>query len=176
MEWGPLVVIALRLIIPLSILRWPLAGGLLCMVMDAVDVVLITALNRGEFSSYHTTDKMLDVYYLSFEAFVSLRWKNTLARKTSIILFIYRIIGFVLFETLKIRAILFIFPNLFENFYIFYLAWLKIFKKDPVTSRKNLTIILIVLLIPKLAQEYLLHVMEAQPWKWIRFNILGMSR
>lgn len=35
-----LIVIALRLVVPLTILRWPLAGGLASMVLDAVDVIL----------------------------------------------------------------------------------------------------------------------------------------
>ena len=34
-----IIVIALRLVLPLGILRWPLAGGLLAMIVDAVDVV-----------------------------------------------------------------------------------------------------------------------------------------
>ena len=39
-----LIVIALRLVLPLTILRWPLAGGLLALVVDAVDVVLVDAI------------------------------------------------------------------------------------------------------------------------------------
>ena len=35
------LVIALRLVLPLSILRWPLAGGLLAMAVDGLDVVLL---------------------------------------------------------------------------------------------------------------------------------------
>lgn len=173
---GPIIVICLRLLIPLSILRWPLAGGIAAMIIDALDVVLITFINQGGFGSYHTTDKYLDMYYLSLECYRSFFWQNALAKRTSVILFIYRTIGFILFETTKLRMLLFFFPNLFENFYIFYLAWRKVYKKDPVRSYKNVAIILILLLIPKLAQEYLLHVMEAKPWTWIRFNLLRMSR
>lgn len=173
---GPFIVVTLRLLLPFSILRWPLAGGIAAMLMDAADVVLITFINQGEFKSYHTTDKYLDMYYLGVEAYRSLFWQNTLARKTSIFLFIYRTIGFVLFETTKLRVVLFIFPNLFENFYLFYLTWLKVMKKDPVTSYKNLWIIVTLLLIPKMAQEYLLHVLEVKPWMWIRYNVLHMTR
>ena len=35
-----LIVIALRVVLPLTILRWPLAGGILALVIDALDVVL----------------------------------------------------------------------------------------------------------------------------------------
>jgi hypothetical protein len=36
-----LIVIALRIVLPLTNLRWPLAGGLLALVIDATDVVLV---------------------------------------------------------------------------------------------------------------------------------------
>lgn len=176
MMWGPIVVILLRLIVPFSIFRWPLAGGIACLLLDACDVILITFFNQGDFKNYPGTDKYLDTYYLFFEFIVSFKWKNKLARKTSIGLFIYRFLGVVLFETLKIRALLFVFPNLFENFYLFYLALLKFYKKDIVTSKKRITVILVILLVPKLFQEYILHVAEFHPWNWIRHNILGMSR
>jgi len=39
-----LIVIAIRLVVPLTILRWPLAGGLLSLVVDAIDVVLVDAI------------------------------------------------------------------------------------------------------------------------------------
>ena len=37
------LVIAIRIVIPLTILRWPLAGGLIAVVVDAVDVALVDA-------------------------------------------------------------------------------------------------------------------------------------
>lgn len=172
---GPVIIIALRLLLPLLIFRFKITGALLAMAADALDVVTITFLNMGEFSSYHTTDKYLDMYYLSIEGYVSLSWKNTLAKRTSMILFGWRVIGFILFELTHIRVLLFFFPNLFENFFLFYIFNKKFAKKDLVSSKRNLLIILTLLLIPKLAQEYFLHVYEAQPWKWFRFNILGMD-
>lgn len=176
MSIGPLIVIILRILLPLLIFKYRITGALIAMVADALDVVTITFLNMGEFSSYHTTDKYLDMYYLSIEGYVSLSWKNTLAKRTSIALFVWRIVGFVLFELTHIRALLFFFPNLFENFFLFYIFNKRFAKKDWVSSKRNLFIILLILLIPKLAQEYFLHVMETQPWKWIRFNILRMNR
>lgn len=169
---GPFIVTTLRLLLPLTIFRWPLFGGLLAMIMDALDVVLITYLNMGDFKSYHTLDKYLDVYYLSMELYVSLFWKNKLAKGTSVVLFLYRIFGVILFEITKIRLFLFLFPNLFENFYLFYLAYKKLVRKDPITSFRNLFIILFILLIPKMVQEYILHFALFQPWNWIKFNIL----
>lgn len=173
---GPVIVITLRLILPLTIFRWPLFGGLLTMAADALDVVLITYLNMGDFQNYASLDKYLDMYYLSMEFFVSLFWRNKLARGTSIILFFYRTVGFVLFEVTKIRLFLLLFPNLFENFYLFYLAYKKVIKKDPITSYKNLFLILFILLIPKMIQEYILHFALFHPWNWIKFNILNIRQ
>lgn len=168
---GPIIVTLIRLVIPLTIFRWPLLGGLLSLVVDALDVVFITVLSMGDFSNYHMVDKYLDMYYLSIEAYMSFKWTNPLARRTSLILFVYRAVGFVLFEVTKMRVLLFMFPNLFENFYLFYLGWQKLTKKDPVTSVKSLLIILAILLIPKMAQEYLLHFVQAQPWNWMKTHI-----
>lgn len=173
---GPLIVIVLRLLLPLLVFKYRVAGSIVAVLADALDVVAITAINNGEFASYHTTDKYLDMYYLTLELFVCFSFKNTLAKNASIFLFAWRLIGFVLFEITHVRSVLFFFPNLFENFFLFYVVMRKYAKKDWISSKKNLFIILILLLIPKLVQEYFLHVLQAQPWKWIRFNILGMTR
>ena len=175
MEIGPLVVIGLRLLIPLAILRYHLAGVIAAATIDAFDVVLLTFIDQGQLSNYHFVDKYLDMYYLTLAAFVCLSWKNTLAKRTGVLLFLYRAAGFTLFEATQIRFLLFVFPNLFENFYLFYLGYTKFLRGDPVTSKKRLFVWLAVLLVPKMAQEYLLHVMQAEPWNWIRFHLLGMS-
>ena len=67
------IVIVLRLIVPVSIFRWPLAGGVASMVLDGLDVVLVDVLanllgrGAGFGDTYQTMDKSLDIYYLSFE-------------------------------------------------------------------------------------------------------------
>ena len=169
---GIIFVIALRLLLPITIFRWPLLGGILCLIADALDIVILDIIDTGGFSDYHSTDKYMDVVYLSVEAFVSLRWKNQLAKKVNIYLFVYRWIGFILFEITKIRVFLLIFPNLFENFYLFYLSYKKIAKRDRLTSIRPMVLVLLLLLIPKLGQEFLLHFLEAKPWGWIIENIL----
>lgn len=166
---GQLAVILLRLLVPLTILRWPLAGGLISMVLDALDVVLIEIFG-GSFDSYSALDKGLDTYYLALEVFVSLRWEP-LARWTSVSLFGYRAIGVLAFEVTQTRWLLLVFPNLFENFYIAYLV-IRRFAPAFALTPLRLSALLILLLIPKLGQEYLLHYSEAQPWDWIKRNVL----
>lgn len=170
---GQVIVILVRLAAGPTILRWPLAGGLLCMALDALDVVLIELIGRGGFSNYSALDKGLDTYYLAFEVFVSLRWAP-LARWTSIALFAYRAVGVLLFEVTQVRALLLVFPNLFENFYLAYLLLLRFAPRWSLTAPR-LAGLLFVLLVPKLAQEYLLHYAEAQPWDWIKRHVLGES-
>lgn len=170
---GQLVVVLLRLTVPLSIFRWPLAGGLASMLIDALDVVLIEMIGLGGFDSYAALDKGLDMYYLSFELIVSLRWEP-LAKWTSVALFAYRAVGVVAFEATQTRAFLLVFPNLFENFYIAYLLLLRFAPKWTLTPPR-LGALLVVLLIPKLAQEYMLHYAEAQPWDWVKTHILRDS-
>ena len=171
MPLGPIIVLILRLIVPLSIFRWPLWGVIASMLLDAIDVVLIGVLNLGDFPNYHSTDKYLDMYYLSISFYMSFKWKNILAKNVSIFLFVFRSIGFVLFEITSLRIFLFIFPNLFENFFIFFEAYKKI-KKTEDLGWKGMAIALILLLIPKMGQEYILHFKEFGPWHWFRTEIL----
>ena len=51
MSLGPLIVISLRLLLPLLIFRFRITGAIIAMAADALDVITITFLNMGEFSS-----------------------------------------------------------------------------------------------------------------------------
>ena len=121
------IVIALRLVLPLTILRWPLAGGLLSMLIDALDVALVDALARlfgepPEFGPiYAQLDKVLDTWYLTLELIVTRRWTESLLRRTALVLYVWRLIGAILFELTALHPILLVFPNLFENFYLYIL-------------------------------------------------------
>ncbi len=165
-ELGPLLVILLRLIVPISIFRWPLWGTVVSLILDALDVVLIDVFRMGDFANYSAMDKALDTYYLLFTVIVAWKWE-LLAKRTSIILFAYRVLGVILFEATQLRILLFIFPNLYENWFLFWAARNKYFPKFKLTLKK-LFIVLGILLIPKMFQEWLLHFSEAQPWNWFQ--------
>jgi len=174
MSIAGLIVIALRLIIPLTIFRWRLSGSIVSMILDGIDVVLVDLIANligeqpGFGSQYHALDKWLDTYYLSFELIVSLKWTNTLARNASIALFAWRTIGFIAFELTGIRKILLFFPNLFENFFVYYLFVERFLPKLVPKTKKQLFITLGLLYIPKFGQEWLLHWQQAQPWNWFK--------
>lgn len=176
MSTGQAIVIALRLLIPLLILRYPLAGGIAAMIIDALDVVLISAMHLGGFGDHYSElDKLLDSYYLTLELIVAFRWTSPYARIPSVALYVYRMIGVAVFEATHARVTLFIFPNLFENWWLYVVFVARFFPALYPKSLKSTTIPLLILLVPKMGQEYLLHYKEAEPWDWIKSNILHVS-
>lgn len=158
---GLITIFGLRLLIPLTIFRWPLWGGLASLIIDAADTNIVKPFGV-EIPNYTLTDKYLDTYYLTIELIVSLRWFNKLARNTSIVLYIWRLIGLVAFNLTGAQYLLFFFPNLFENFFIFYEFWKKIGKETKkeiwLNSLKRLFIVLFILWLLKIPQELVLHV------------------
>ena len=171
------ITVVLRLLVPLLIFRWHIAGALLAAFVDAIDVVLIDFLaprfgeTPGFGNGYQFFDKWLDMYYLSFAFIVSLSWQNKLARNTSIALFVWRLVGLVLFEITGVRKLFFFFPNLFENFYFFYAIAKRFFPRLVPKTVWWLLLALFLLYIPKMAQEWALHYAELQPWQWIKTTL-----
>ena len=169
MNTGELIIIALRLLVPLAIFRWSLWGGVAAMLLDGADVILIEAIPGGSFGDhYHFLDKVLDTYYLTIELIVALRWESPWARWPAVVLFAYRVVGVVLFELTQRRIMLFLFPNLFENWWLYVVAVERFWPRLYPRSAKGVAIPLALLLIPKMAQEYLLHFAEAQPWAFLK--------
>ena len=173
MTTGHIIIVALRLVIPLSIFRHPLAGALASMLIDALDVVLIELMELGGFGDhYQSTDKLLDTYYLAIEWFVAFRWESPWAKWPALLLFPYRVIGVLLFEITGERVMLLIFPNLFENWWLYCVIVARFVPSIYPRTWATTVIPLVLLLIPKLAQEWLLHYTEAQPWDWTKEHIL----
>lgn len=147
------------------------------MFLDAADVMIISLLGLGDFApgQYHTIDKILDLYFLCFSFASVFSWKNILAKRTAIFLFIWRVIGVTIFELTQIRPLLLIFNNLFQEFFIIWLGYIYFKKKELIkaTEYKKLAVMLVLMLIFfKLPQEYVLHYAQAQPWIWFQTNIL----
>ena len=172
MTTGAAIVIALRILVPLLILRKNLTGGIIAMLLDGFDVIIIDVIKLGGFSGhYHQIDKVLDTYYLALEAYVAWGWQNQFERLPSLILFGFRIIGVVLFELTQQRIVLFLFPNMFENWWLYVVAVRRWRPQWVPRSWRGVAIPMAILLVPKMAQEYLLHFAEAQPWNWFKKNV-----
>ncbi len=163
---------AARLLVPLAIPRFPLPAILAALALDAVDQSVFHAVGADP-PGYQSYDKAFDVYYLTVAYTAMLRnWTDPTAFAIGRALFYWRLIGVAAFEVSDQRALLLIFPNTFEYFFIAYevvrLRW------DP--SRLPRTWLIgaaagIWILI-KLPQEWWIHIAQldftdeitAHPW------------
>lgn len=163
MELGLFILLALRLVIPLTIFRWPLYGGIASLVIDALDTNIVKLFGT-EIPNYPETDKLLDMYYLSIEVFVSWKWSNHALRTTSMVLYIWRFVGVLLFEVTGVRWLLFAAPNIFEHFFLLVAFLYK--RNSPLLqspwflSYKRIGLIVFLLWLTKIPQELVLHVYQ----------------
>jgi hypothetical protein len=172
---GAILVISIRLIVPLMIFRFWLVGGIVALVLDATDVIMVDLFSLGGFPAggYAGIDKILDSYYYVIELIVVLAWTNRWMSVPAAILFAWRMIGAGLFEMTDDHAVLLIFPNMFENWWLYCVVVMKWFPRAVPHNWRTLLVPMLILLVPKMAQEYLLHVAEAHPWTWTKDNILS---
>ena len=149
-----IVIAAIRIAGSLPVLRWALLGGLLAILIDLSDLLLMGVLDLGGVPDYQGLDKWLDQVYLALFLVVSLRWTDP-ARAVSIALYSYRLIGFVLFEVTGERALLLLFPNIFEFWFIF----VALVGDDRVARwwPARIAVALAVLTVLKEIQEWALH-------------------
>lgn len=157
---------AIRLLVPLLILKLPILGIALSVFVDLYDWQFYPVGNEKELAQYQTWDKILDFYYHLFILFIVLKFKDIIARRTAVFLFFYRTLGLALFAVTQNRHFLFFFPNFFENFVIFYLVY-RLFSKEEIMFRAKKTIVAIisVILVPKVIHEYFQHFLLRQPWE-----------
>ncbi|AAM32440.1 hypothetical protein DU80_06200 [Methanosarcina mazei] len=160
-----------RFLIPLSIPKYPLPGIIASLVLDAIDKTIFQLFTDLPLDDYQGYDKALDIYYLTITYLSTLRdWSNLFAFRLSRFLFYYRLVGAALFGITHLRALLFIFPNVFEYFFIFYEAVR--LKWDPQVLTKNKLIITAALIwiFVKVPQEYWIHIAEMSTTDWIMEN------
>ena len=167
-------IVALRVLIPLTIPRYPLPGILAALILDALDQSLFQAFTDLQLDGYQGYDKALDIYYLAIAYISTLRnWANQWAFRISRFLFYYRLIGVVLFEILQLRWLLLAFPNVFEYFFIFYevvrLRW------DPrrLSGAVLASAAALIWIVIKLPQEYWIHIAQLDVTDMVKVNLLG---
>lgn len=169
-----LLVIGGRFLIPLFIPRYPLPAIIGCLVLDAADQTIFQAFGYDP-PGYQSYDKAMDVFYLAIAYLATLRnWQNVAAYSVGKFLYFYRLLGVFLFEMTGARAVLLIFPNTFEYFFIAYEA---IRTRWAILAR-SLTwwavLAGIIWVFVKLPQEFWLHVakldvtdtLEEYWWAW----------
>lgn len=164
-----------RFLLPLAIPRYPLPAVVACMLLDAADYQIFnffTSLPIESLEIYQGYDKSLDIYYLGIAYISTLRnWTNPFAFKLDRFLFFYRLVGVALFELTQIRAILLIFPNTFEYFFIAYEAFR--IRQDPMELTKRMLIIIaaFIWIYIKLPQETWIHIIQPNYPDLIKDNL-----
>ena len=149
-----LVFAVFRIAGSLPVLRWPLAGGVLAILVDLADLLLRDALDLGGVGDYQSLDKWLDQVYLGAFLIVALRWSDP-ARSIAVALYAYRFVGFVLFELTGERLLLLVFPNVFELWFLLVAATGP--ARVAAWSRARLAVVLLVLTAVKEAHEWAIH-------------------
>ena len=152
-----LIVIGVRLLIPLSILRWPFAGAVASILADTYDWHVFGRFGFGVFGdgNYQLLDKLLDTWYLFFAFLATRRWTDALARTTAGLLFSWRVFGVAAFAAGGVERMLVFAPNIFESFF---LLWMLITWWAPrQLTGKRLAFILLLLGIPQIIREVILH-------------------
>ena len=116
-------VLALRLLVPLAIPRYPLPAILAAPASTASTRPSSRRFTDARPDGYQGYDKALDIYYLTIAYIATLRnWTNRRAFEVSRFLLYYRLVGVVLFEFSQVARLLLLFPNTFEYFFDFYEA------------------------------------------------------
>ncbi len=162
----PIYLTLIRLVAPFLILRFPFFGILLCTLIDMYDWKFVSINSEADFFVYQNWDKFMDLYYLTFAFSVVFKFKDKLAKSIALYLFGYRLLGLSIYFVTSIKSMLFFFPNVFENFFIFYISYVHFSKREKLLTSKNLTILILSsLIIPKLIHEYFMHYLNKQPWE-----------
>jgi len=149
-----LIISAVRIFASLIVFKFNFFGAILVILIDFSDLFMMNLITLGGVRNYQFLDKFLDLFYIAYFLIIALRWEKLL-RNISILLFVFRILGFVLFEFFQNRLILFIFPNVFEFWFLG--ITLLFLLKSNITNRK-IIIVLVVTTLLKMTQEYILHV------------------
>lgn len=164
----------------LLILKWPLFGILLSALADGVDWDYLHVTKNFNYDFYNTWDKVMDTTYLTVAAITAIRWKDVIARRIAIFLYAFRLSGVLLFFLSQIKPLLFFFPNIFENFFIWYLVYVRFFakynKKQVIPKSVFVwTIIVASIAIPKIIHEYVMHIKNQQLWYIYDFNFIDKT-
>jgi hypothetical protein len=150
-----IIISIVRIIGALLVLRWAFFGSIFAVLIDFSDLFLMNLLNLGGVGDYQALDKVLDLAYMTTFLYVSLRW-NYPSSRISLFLFLYRIIGLIVFEWTGLRWVLLIFPNVFEVWFIFGAA-IRRYHKNYGLRNQTMWFPLLLLFFVKEIQEFVLH-------------------
>ncbi|MGB5759120.1 MAG: hypothetical protein WBM50_19570 [Acidimicrobiales bacterium] len=169
-------VLLLRLGVPLLIPRYALPAILASLVIDAADQTIFQAFTDLNLDGYQGYDKALDVYYLTVAYLSTIRnWAEPFAFRVAQFLWYYRLTGVLLFELTGARAVLIMFPNTFEYFFIAYEAIRLWWTPSRLSRRHVITIAAAIWVFIKLPQEWWLHIAKLDFTDFMKEDVFGVS-
>jgi hypothetical protein len=171
-----LTILAVRLIVPLFIPRFPLPAILICLVVDAADQTILQQLTDFSLDRYQSFDKALDIYYLAVAYLTVFRnWTDDFAIVVAAFLWYYRLVGVLLFEILGHRWLLLVFPNTFEYFFIAYCVVQTRWNPMRMTNRAVVGVAAFIWIFIKLPQEWWIHVAQNDFTDFMKETVFGVD-
>jgi hypothetical protein len=162
---GFIIALVIRIIVPFYIFKSPFWGMVASEIADSIDVFILQIVDPG-FSglAYQNFDKIMDLYMIFFAAVYSFKFER-IVTITSWVMFSWRALGVLLFTITGMRWLIVLFPGILDFFFLFCAGRARYFPKFTIT-KKNLWWIILVLLIPKFAQESFLHYFGGDQILW----------
>lgn len=161
-------VVGARFLVPLWIPRFPLVAVLACLVLDAVDQTVFQTFGYDP-PGYQGYDKAMDVYYLAIAFLATMRnWWSMPAFRIAWFLYFYRLVGVVAFELSQVRALLLVFPNTFEYFFIAYEGVRTRWSPLRFGFRWWLWAAGLIWVVVKLPQEWWIHIAQLDFTDFVR--------
>lgn len=155
------LVVGARFIVPLFIPFFPLPAIIAALLLDGVDQTIFQTFTSLPLDGYQSYDKALDIYYLTVAYISTFRnWTNNFAFRVSQFLYYFRLVGVVAFETTQLRALLLVFPNTFEYFFIWYEAVRLWWNPRKLTRTAVISAAAGIWIVIKLPQEYWIHIAQ----------------
>ncbi len=148
--------VILRLVFGPFIFISPIVSTLVIFILDGFDGEILkrSGYARHEYSTY---DKIMD-YWWYIWIFIFILYTNVPTKSLFIFLFLYRTVGQLLYLLYRKGIIFFLFPNVFESLFYYYLVANILHQEQYFFSQPLLTYVIIALTIPKLIQEYIVHI------------------
>ena len=166
----------IRISAALLIFKWPLPGILLSALLDGYDWDFLHTSKDFSYDFYQTWDKVMDMIYLTIAAVTVNRWKDILSKNIAIFFYFLRASGVLLFFIFNIKPLLFFFPNVFENFFIWSLIFLKISGRQIISKSKAVWLFIVFsIAAPKIFHEYVMHIKNIQLWYILDFNFIDKT-
>jgi len=170
-------VTALRILTALPILRFPFVSLLVALEVDKWDWYWLDAGHRGaEFESfYNRWDKVLDQFVLAMAAAVASGWRDRRMRGLALAAFAWRTLGVVAYLATERGWLLVVFPNVFQTLFLMYLVYY-LLSGRPLMLRSHpaALVALLAALVPKVIEEYFIHVLHDRPWNVIALPTPGL--